>query len=101
MLLLVRALIRKPVNNWSLPSSDLADVSASAPKATALTVSLTCLVTPASTTSDSCSRTKLEAGMPAGVQLIADYGREDLLIQLAALLEVGAPWSDRRPAVHA
>ena len=40
-------------------------------------------------------------GMPAGVQLIADYGREDLLIQLAALLEVGAPWSDRRPAVHA
>ena len=67
MLLLVRALIKKPVNDWSLPSSDLASTSANAPKATALAVNLTCLVTPASTTSDSCSSTRLVAGIPAGV----------------------------------
>jgi amidase len=40
-------------------------------------------------------------GLPIGVQLVADVGREDLLLQLAAQLEGVLPWRDRRPPIHA
>ena len=40
-------------------------------------------------------------GLPIGVQLIAGYGREDVLIRVAAQLEHARPWRGRRPSVHA
>jgi amidase len=40
-------------------------------------------------------------GLPVGVQLVAPYGREDMLIRVASQLEQAAPWSDRHPPVHA
>jgi amidase len=41
------------------------------------------------------------AGLPIGVQLVAGSGREDLLIRIASQLEQAAPWSGRRPRLHA
>jgi amidase len=42
-----------------------------------------------------------EDGLPVGVQLVAPFGREDLLIDVAAQLEAAQPWIDRRPTVYA
>jgi amidase len=42
-----------------------------------------------------------EEGLPVGIQLAAAFGREDLLIAVAAQLEQAQPWADRRPPVFA
>jgi amidase len=39
--------------------------------------------------------------LPVGVHLVAAYGREDLLLQVASQLETAIPWAGRRPPVHA
>lgn len=36
--------------------------------------------------------------MPIGVRLVAAYGRQDLPLRVAALLEEIMPWKDRTPA---
>ncbi|HEY4331915.1 MAG TPA: amidase family protein, partial [Ilumatobacteraceae bacterium] len=39
------------------------------------------------------------AGLPVGIQLVAAYGREDVLIRVASQLEAVQPWAQRTPPV--
>ena len=40
-----------------------------------------------------------EDGLPIGIQLVAAFGREDLLFRVASQLEAALPWDDRRPPI--
>ena len=37
------------------------------------------------------------SGLPIGVQLVAGYGREDLLLRVASQVETAQPWAQLRP----
>lgn len=39
-------------------------------------------------------------GLPIGMQFVAGFGNEALLIQIASALEQALPWMDRKPPVH-
>jgi amidase len=39
-------------------------------------------------------------GLPLGVQIVAAWGREDLLLRIASFLEQAMPWSRRVPSLH-
>jgi amidase len=38
-------------------------------------------------------------GLPIGMQVVAGYGREDVLIRIASRLEQANPWADRTPDI--
>jgi amidase len=40
------------------------------------------------------------AGLPVGIQFIAGFGKESLLLRIAATFEEAMPWQDRLPPVH-
>jgi amidase len=39
-------------------------------------------------------------GLPRGVQFVASYGREDVLVRLGSQLEQAAPWAQCRPPIR-
>jgi amidase len=41
-----------------------------------------------------------QAGLPVGVQFVAGFGREEMLLRLARLLEQDYRWDRHRPALH-
>jgi amidase len=41
-----------------------------------------------------------DTGLPIGMQFVAHFGREDMLIRLASALEAAIPWRGRVPPVH-
>jgi amidase len=68
-----------------------------------VTLAYSTLTSPFNTTGQpaiSLPLARTESGLPIGIQLIAAYGREDLLLQIAGQLERAVAWADDRAAIH-
>src|SRR5947209_11457267 len=79
------------------PSTDLDQLSS-------LIGALTRLVAPFNATGQPAMSLPLHwtaEGLPVGVQFVAAYAREDVLLRLAAELEAAQPWQERLPDLHA
>ncbi|MCP4756872.1 MAG: amidase [Proteobacteria bacterium] len=42
---------------------------------------------------------RTDDGLPIGIQLVAAFGREDLLFRIASQMETAMPWADRKPQI--
>jgi len=40
-----------------------------------------------------------DGGLPIGIQMVAAFGREDLLFRIASQMEIAMPWADRKPNI--
>jgi amidase len=40
------------------------------------------------------------AGLPIGIQFVAGFGKEDLLLRIASAFEETLPWVDHKPPIH-
>ena len=77
------------------PTQDLADLGAAMGAVTPFT-------TPFNLTGQPAISLPLHwntGGLPIGVQLVAAYGRDDVLLRVAGALEQAMPWADRHPVV--
>ena len=88
------------------PPAKLGEMSATAPdpKAAVLTtLAYSTLTAPFNTTGQpaiSLPLARTSTGLPIGIQLVAAYGKEHLLLQIARQLELEVRWADQRSPLH-
>ena len=88
------------------PPALLGEMSAAAPDPTAAiltTLAYSTLTAPFNTTGQpaiSLPLARTGTGLPIGIQLVAAYGKEHLLLQVARQLELEVRWADQRSPLH-
>ncbi|MCY3851875.1 MAG: amidase [Acidimicrobiaceae bacterium] len=88
------------------PPAKLGEMSAAATDPTAAlrtTLAYATLTAPFNTTGQpaiSLPLARSDAGLPIGVQLVAAYGKEHLLLQVARQLELEVGWTNQRSPLH-
>ncbi len=88
------------------PPARLGEMSATAPDPTAAiltTLAYSTLTAPFNTTGQpaiSLPLARTGTGLPIGIQLVAAYGSEHLLLQVARQLELEVRWADHRSPLH-
>ena len=98
-LLLTPTLVEPPP-----PHGDYAATSAEPQRGIVRTLTFNCLTSPFNVSGQPAISLPLASsseGLPIGVQLVAAYGREDLLLRVAAQLEADHSWAERRPLLCA
>ncbi|MDE0067860.1 MAG: amidase [Acidimicrobiaceae bacterium] len=88
------------------PPAKLGEMSAIAPdpvEAVRTTLAYSTMTAPFNTTGQpaiSLPLARTNSGLPVGVQLVAAYGNEHLLLQVARQLELEVRWADERSPLH-